>query len=244
MRWLEARRRRAELVRVVTPEVQRAKVVLGRLLLIRSVGQLRALGGPAGVRDVFPDWTYLPVGAFFAGCEYRKQISVLSGEDRAIAGELGLEPHLALDRDLKPVRQRLRAVIHAYHAAAASDATVDNYKDPDLPIDEQASARRYADLARHERELAAALCALPDDLPDTAVASPVLAGALQATAVRMGVRELGYSSYAGRLSWEAGRWPEWLAAALVRRALVPPQPATGAMLATLARPPDRPDRRR
>ncbi|MEH1125020.1 hypothetical protein [Micromonospora sp. CPCC 206061] len=218
MRWLEARRQRAELLRVVTEDVERARAVFGRLLLIRSVGQLRMFCGPDKARGMFPGWTYIPVASFFIRCPYRQQVSVLSEEDRAIARELDLEPHLDPDRDLKSVRKALRRVVDAYTGASVSFNTVEAYKDPDLAFDEQATRRRYDDLDRCERHLSESICALPGDLPDTALTSQVLSDALHRTAGRMGGRELGYSPYATAIRSHADRWPQWLAIELVERA--------------------------
>jgi hypothetical protein len=218
MRWLEARRQRAELLRVVTEDVERAKAVFGRLLLIRSVNRLRAFCGPDQAHGALPSWTYIPVAGFFIRCRYRRQVAVLSEEDKAIARELDLEPHLDLDRDLKSVRKALRLVVDAYTGASVSFNIVEAYKDPDLAFDEQATRRRYDDLDRAERELRESICALPDDLPDTALTSQVLTDALHRTAGTMGCREIGYSPYATTTRWHADRWPQWLAIELVRRA--------------------------
>jgi hypothetical protein len=176
---------------VVTGDVERARAVFGRLLLIRSVGQLRA-------PEPFPDWTYLPVAGFFLRCAYREQVAVLSEGDRAVAREPHLETHLDPDND------------------------------PDLPFDEQATTRRYDDLNSDERDLGAGVRALPDDLPATAPTSQVLTDALHRTAVRMGGRRPGYSPYATIIHSQADRWPQWLAAELVRRAQER-LPATGAV---------------
>lgn len=216
MRWLEARRQRAELLRVVTDDVERAKVVFGRLLLIRSVTQLRVFCGPDEARTVFPRLPYIPVASFFVRCRYRRQIAVLSEEDRAIARELDLEPHLDLDRDLNSVRKALLRVVDAYTSASVSFNMVEACKDPDLAFDEQATTRRYDDLDRCERHLGESIRALPDNLPDTALTSQVLSDALHRAAGRMGCREPGYSPYATALRWQADRWPQWLALELVQ----------------------------
>jgi hypothetical protein len=236
MRWLEARRRRAELVPAVTADVERAKAVFGRLLLIRSVGELRVLCGLDKVRGAFPDWTYLAVTRFFIRCRYSEQIAMPSEQDRVIARELALAPHLDLDRDLTSVQQALQRVVDAYTSASVSFNVTEIYKDPDLPFDERASARRYGDLAGDERRLNESICALPDVLPDTALASQLLDDALRAAVRKMGSRDIGYSPYATHTSWDADRWPQWLATELVRRTAtqISGRPAEAPISGTLA----------
>ena len=205
MRWLEARRQRAERLRAVTDDVERARAVFGRLLLIRSVARIR------GARA---DWTYLPVASFLVRCPYRRRIAVLSTKDRAIARHFDLEPHLDPDRDLTGVQEALARVVDAFTGASVSFTVVELYKDPDLPVDEQATRRRHDDLARYERQLGDSIRALPADLPE--LTSQFLAGALDRTAARMGHRAPGYSPYATAVHPDADRWPRWLAAELVQ----------------------------
>jgi hypothetical protein len=196
----------ADLVRGVGGDAEYAAPVLARLLVIRSVIPLR------------DGWSFMPVAEYFTGRGSDAGIAVPTRAGRALARDLALDDALDPGRDLTDVLAALRRLADAFRSASIAYNAYEAHTDPDIAPGRAKLERLAGDRAAAEAELGECRRALPYDVPVVPVRSPVLSAVLSRTAGRMHGFAVGYSPYRETCSYEAGRWPGWFAAALIRAA--------------------------